>query len=329
MHILVTGAGGFIGGRFALFALQQGLQVRVNARRADSVAALLARGAELCEGDLADPQVARVACRGVDAVVHCAGAVGVWGPRERFVAGNITLTEQVVDACLKENVSRLVHLSSPSIYFGGANRVGITEEDIPTRFADYYGETKYQAEQAVFAAAEFGLEVLALRPRFVTGAGDTSIFPRLINMQQKGRLRVVGDGLNRVDFTSIGNLCDALFSALQVGGAALGKAYNISNGQPVPFWDVVNYVLRRMELGAVRGRLPYSLAWSVAALNEGVCHLLPNKPEPSLFRLGIDVMAKDFSLDISRAQTLLDYRAECSLWDALDEFCDDWQAAHA
>lgn len=329
MHILVTGAGGFIGGRFALFALQQGLKVRVNARRPETVAALLARGAELCQGDLADAEVAQQACRGVDAVVHCAGAVGVWGPRERFVAGNIQLTEQIVDACIKENVPRLVHLSSPSIYFGGHKRVGIQEGDIPKRFADHYGATKYLAEQAVFAAGEFGLKVVALRPRFVTGAGDTSIFPRLIARQQRGQLRMIGDGLNRVDFTSIGNLCDALFSALQAEGEALGKAYNISDGKPVPFWDVVNYVLRRLELGSVRGRLPYALAYSAAALNEGICLVLPGKPEPGLFRLGIDVMAKEFSLDIARAQQYLDYRAEHSLWDAIDEFCDHWQANQA
>ena len=97
----------------------------------------------------------------------------------------------------------------------------------------------------------------------------------------------------------------------------------------MPFWDVVNYVLRRLELGSVRGRLPYALAYSAAALNEGVCHVLPAKPEPGLFRLGIDVMAKDFSLDIARAQQYLDYRAEHSLWDAIDEFCDHWQANQA
>ena len=63
MKILVTGASGFIGGRFARFALEQGLDVRVNGRRAESVEHLVRRGAEFIQGDLSDPQLARDLCR--------------------------------------------------------------------------------------------------------------------------------------------------------------------------------------------------------------------------------------------------------------------------
>jgi nucleoside-diphosphate-sugar epimerase len=206
--------------------------------------------------------------------------------------------------------------------------VAIKEEQVPKRFFDHYGKTKYLAEQQVFGAQEFGLEVLALRPRSVTGAGDTSLFPRLINMQRKGRLAIIGNGLNRVDFTSMHNLNDALFSCLLAAGPALGKAYNISNGAPVPLWDAVNYVLRQLELPPVTRHLPYALAYGAAALNEGLCKLLPGRPEPTLFRLGVALMAKDFSLDISRACEFLDYEPQVSLWTALDEFCLWWKAHH-
>ena len=325
MKILVTGASGFIGGRFARFALEQGLQVRISARRADAVADLVARGAELMQGDLADPALVQRLCQGVDAVVHCAGAVGVWGSYQSFYQANVTVTENVVEGCLKQRVRRLLHLSSPSIYFDGQAHVGIKEEQIPKRFSDHYGATKYLAEQKVFGAAEFGLEVLAFRPRFVTGAGDTSIFPRLINMQRKGRLSIIGNGLNKVDFTSMQNLNDVLFSGLLAAEPALGKVYNISNGAPVPLWDAVNYVLRQLDLPPVTRHVPYAVAYAAATLNETVCKLLPGRPEPSLFRLGVAVMAKDFSLDINRARQYLDYDPQVSLWTALDEFCQDWQ----
>ncbi|MGE8496133.1 MAG: NAD-dependent epimerase/dehydratase family protein [Pseudomonas sp.] len=328
MKILVTGASGFIGGRFARFALEQGLSVRVNGRRADGVAHLVKRGAEFIQGDLSDPELVQQLCHDVEAVVHCAGAVGVWGRYEHFHQANVTVTGNVIEACLKQHVRRLVHLSSPSIYFDGHSHVGIREEQVPSRFFDHYGKTKYLAEQQVFGAQEFGLEVLALRPRSVTGAGDTSIFPRLINMQRKGRLSIIGNGLNRVDFTSVHNLNEALFSALLAAGPALGKAYNISNGDPVPLWDVVNYVLRQLGLPPVTRHMPYGLAYGAAALNEGVCKVLPGRPEPTLFRLGVAMMAKDFSLDISQARQYLDYDPKVSLWTALDEFCHWWKAHH-
>jgi hypothetical protein len=73
----------------------------------------------------------RCLCETVDAVVHCAGAVGVWGPREHFQQANVGQTESVVEACLKQGVRRLVHLSSPSI-FDGQSHVGIREEQVPS-----------------------------------------------------------------------------------------------------------------------------------------------------------------------------------------------------
>ncbi|WP_372866623.1 NAD-dependent epimerase/dehydratase family protein [Pseudomonas sp.] len=328
MKILVTGASGFIGGRFARFALEQGLSVRINGRRAEGVEHLVKRGAEFIQGDLSDPELVQRLCHDVEAVVHCAGAVGVWGSYQHFYQANVVVTENVIDGCLKQRVRRLVHLSSPSIYFDGQSHVAIKEDQVPTHFFDHYGKTKYLAEQQVFAAQEFGLEVLALRPRSVTGAGDTSLFPRLINMQRKGRLSIIGNGLNRVDFTSMQNLNDALFSCLLAAEQALGKAYNISNGAPVPLWDAINYVLRQLELPPATRHLPYALAYGAAALNEGLCKLLPGRPEPTLFRLGVALMAKDFSLDISRARQYLDYEPQVSLWTALDEFCLWWKAQH-
>lgn len=326
MKILVTGASGFIGGRFARFALEQGMSVRINGRRAEGVEHLVRRGAEFVQGDLTDPQLVRALCDDVDAVVHCAGSVGVWGRRQDFMLGNVQVTENIVEGCLKQRVPRLVHLSSPSIYFDGHSRQGIKEEQVPKRFHNHYAASKYLAEQKVFGAQEFGLEVIALRPRFVTGAGDNSIFPRLLRMQQKKHLSIVGNGLNKVDFTSMQNLNEAMLSSLLATGSALGKAYNISNGTPVPLWDVVNYVMRRMDVDQVRKYRSYGLAYSVAALNEGACMLWPGRPEPTLSRLGMQVMKKNFTLDISRARHYLDYDPKVSLWAALDEFCAWWKA---
>nr|WP_246884446.1 NAD-dependent epimerase/dehydratase family protein [Pseudomonas chlororaphis] len=257
---------------------------------------------------------------------HVAGAGDKTRTQRQHFQAELLGAENVVEACLKRHVRRLVHLSSPSIYFDGRDHLGLTEEQVPKRFKHPYAATKYLAEQKVFGAQEFGLEVLALRPRFVTGAGDMSIFPRLLKMQRKGRLAIIGNGLNKVDFTSVQNLNEALLSSLLASGSALGKAYNISNGAPVPLWDVVNYVMRQMGVPQVTRYRSFGLAYSVAALNEGFCKLWPGRPEPTLSRLGMQVMNKNFTLDISRARHYLDYEPKVSLWTALDEFCGWWKA---
>jgi len=50
------------------------------------------------------------------------------------------------------------------------------------------------------------------------------------------------------------------------------------------------------------------------------------RPEPTLSRLGMQVMNKNFTLDISRARHYLGYEPKVSLWAALDEFCAWWKA---
>jgi nucleoside-diphosphate-sugar epimerase len=81
-----------------------------------------------------------------------------------------------------------------------------------------------------------------------------------MRMQRKGRVAIIGNGLNKVDFTSVHNLNEALLSAVRRWQGA-GQAYNISNGQPVPLWDVVNYVMRQMQCRRSPATVP---AWPTA-----------------------------------------------------------------
>jgi nucleoside-diphosphate-sugar epimerase len=81
-----------------------------------------------------------------------------------------------------------------------------------------------------------------------------------------------------------------------------------------------------MDMPQVTRYRSYGLAYSAAVLNEGACLLWPGRPEPTLSRLGMQIMSKDFTLDISRARHYLEYEPRVSLWAALDEFCGWWKA---
>ena len=221
---------------------------------------------------------------------------------------------------------RLVHLSSPSIYFDGKSHRDVTEDFVPPRFFDHYGATKHLADQRVFAAGQAGLEVIALRPRFVIGAGDTSIFPRLLRAHQSGRLRIIGDGTNRVDLTPVENVNLAMHAALNASPSALGRAYNISNGEPVAFWDQFNRLLVRLGMPPLRRHIPFPLAYGMAALAEVRARLTPGQPEPAILRLGMAVMARNFNLDISGARQHLDYQPKVATEQGIEHFATWWQA---
>lgn len=326
MRVLVTGASGFIGGRFAAHALSQGLEVVCSGRKMQAMHWLGERGAQCMPGDLLDADFALKASAGCDAVVHCSGAVGTWGSYEHFHQANVLTTEHVIAAMQQQGIPRLVHLSSPSIYFDGQHHRDITEDFKPPRFFDHYGATKYLADQKVLAAGRQGLEVIALRPRLVIGAGDTSVFPRLLRAHQSGRLRIIGRGDNRVDLTPVENVSQALLLALKAPQSALERAYNISNGEPVPFWPTFNQLLGTLGMPALTRRMPYPVAYGLASIAELKARLTPGTPEPAIFRLGMAVMARDFNLDISSARQHLGYQPEVSTQEGIARFAAWWQA---
>jgi len=326
MKILVTGASGFIGGRFARHALEQGLEVRASDLHAAALEPLRRLGAHCVEADLNDADQARRLCMGVEAVVHCAGRQGHWGRYQDFHQANVDTTENIVEACLKEHVRRLVYLSSAALYSALGSARAHKENQVSAAVRGHAGRTRYLAEQKVFGAAEFGLETLALRPAQVLGAGDRSFMPKWVRLQRKQRLAIVGNGLNTVDFTSIHNLNRALSLALLVNEQGLGKAYNVSNGTPLPMWDVINYVMRQLHIAPVTRYRSLTAVYTAGLCNEAFCSLWPGRPQPTWSRSEARQLQRSFTLDIHRARHYLDYQPQVSLWAAADEFCAWWQA---
>ncbi len=321
MKILVTGASGFIGGRFARFALEQGMSVRINGRRADAVEHLVRRGAEFRA--TSPTRIWWERCAMTSRPLCIAPARSAWGRRQDFVQGNVQLTENIVEGCLKQRVRKLVHLSSPSIYFNGQSRRDITEDQVPKRFHNYYAATKYMAEQKVFGAAEFGLEVIALaaalrhrrrRQQYLSASVADAAQEAPVDHRQwpeHGRLHQHAEPQRSIAEQSAGNRIgtgQGLQHQQRHAGAAMGCDQLCDAADAV----AAGYPLSFVRAGLQRGGHQRSL-W-------------PGRPEPTLTRLGMQVMNKDFTLDISRARHYLDYQPQVSLWTALDEFCGWWQA---
>ena len=89
----------------------------------------------------------------------------------------------------------------------------------------------------------------------IWGPGDPHLIPRLLERARSGRLAIVGGGENVVDLTYIDNAADAHLGALDALGRddepnPAGKAYFISNGEPVALWPWVHDLLERLEIRA-------------------------------------------------------------------------------
>ena len=318
MKILVTGGGGFVGGYIVERLLARGYAVRSIGRSPQPE--LVAKGVEVVCGDLTDATAVSAACEGVGAVFHVAARAGVWGSWESFYGPNVIGTRNVLSACRKWQVKRLVYTSTPSVVFNGDSIRG-GDESLPygKNWLCHYAETKALAEQEALAANSEKLQVVALRPHLIFGPGDPHLLPRVVESVKAGRLRIVGDGSAKVDVSYVGNVADAhldAFDALERGKGA-GQAYFISQGEPVDLWSWLNSILEGLGQPPLTQKIPLPLAYGIGALCEGAWKVLRRRTDPPITRFVAVELAKDHYFDIRKAQHVLGYQPRVPMNEAL------------
>ena len=315
MKVLVTGGGGFLGGAIVRGLLREGHQVRSFARGA--YPALEELGVEVVQGDLAEAEKVQEACCDCQVVFHVAAKAGIWGKYREFYQVNVKGTENVIAACRREGISRLVYTSSPGVIFAGQDMEGVDERvPYPERYKAAYPQTKAVAEQLVLRANDEAFSTVALRPHLIWGPGDTHLIPGILSRGRTGRLRKIGNTPKLVDFTYVDDAAAAHLLAaerLSPGSPISGKAFFISQGRPMPLWDFIGRVLEAADLPAISGRVSPSLAYAAGGLLEGLYRLLPLKGEPAITRFLAEELATAHWFDISAARRELGYEPQVSM----------------
>jgi nucleoside-diphosphate-sugar epimerase len=330
MRALVTGATGFVGGALARRLHRSGWQVIGLGRNAEAGKRLEAEGIAFFCCDLADAAAITAACREQEIVFHCAALSAPWGHEADFHIANVLGTQNILSGCREHGVGRLVHVSTPSLYFGltgrMAERINVAEDaPLPPRPANAYVRTKWMAEQLVDQAYQEGLPVITLRPRAIFGPGDTTILPRLLDRLRRGRLLLIGDGKNLTDLTYIDNVVDALLLCAESPAATLGKKYNLSNGEPVLLWEMVRKLCAALGYTFPSRRLAFTAAYTLAWGMEMVYAHFPRYPEPPLTRYTVGVLAHSATLDIGAARRELGYRPRISMDEGFARYIDAQQ----
>lgn len=288
MKILVTGGGGFLGQALCRGLVERGHEVASFNR--GHYPALDALGVRQIRGDLADRDAVIGAAQGTGAIFHNAAKAGAWGGYDSYHQANVVGTQNVLDACRAHGIGKLVYTSTPSVTHRATHPVeGLGADEVPygENFQAPYATTKAIAEKAVLAANDANLAAVALRPRLIWGPGDQQILPRLVERAKAGRLRIVGDGNNKVDTTYIDNAAQAHFDAfdhLAPGAACAGKAYFISNGEPWPMRELLNALLAAAGAPRVDKTLSFHAAYRIGAVCETLWKALPLKGEPPMTR---------------------------------------------
>jgi nucleoside-diphosphate-sugar epimerase len=319
MKALVTGGGGFLGGVIVRQLVERGDEVRSISR--GEYPGLAHLGVEQFRGDVAEPEELLRAVAGCDIVFHVAAKAGIWGEYQEFYRANVTGTENVLAACRAHGIRRLVYTSSPSVVFDGQDVEGGDESlPYPAEYEAHYPQTKAQAEQLVLAANSPSLATVSLRPHLIWGPGDNHLVPRIIAKARSGRLRRIGNRPCLVDTIYVDNAAHAHLLAadrLFPGAQVSGKAYFISNGEPVPLWEMVNRIIAAAGLPPVIRSISPRMAYAAGVICEGLWNALQLSGEPPMTRFVARELATAHWFDIGAARRELEYEPTVSLDEGL------------
>jgi nucleoside-diphosphate-sugar epimerase len=319
VRALVTGGGGFLGRYIVEQLLARGDEVTSFSR--GNYPELEAMGVRLVRGDLADPAAIAAACTGMDVVYHVASKTGFWGTWASYHHANVVGTHNVIAACQKNAVPRLVYTSTPSVVFNDQPHEGADESlPYPDRYENNYSRSKAIAERAVRRAnGHDGLLTVSLRPHLIIGPRDRHLLPRLIARARMGRLPIVGDGTNLIDLTYVEDAAHAHLlaaDALEPRSAAAGSVYFITQGEPVNAWRYIQDLLDRLDMPRPRRRVPLWAARAAGGALEFAYRTLPIAGEPFITRFLANEVAMSHYYDLSRARRDLGYVPQFTMEEA-------------
>ncbi|XP_037437535.1 3beta-hydroxysteroid-dehydrogenase/decarboxylase-like isoform X2 [Triticum dicoccoides] len=261
----VTGGRGFMARHLVMALLRSG-DWRVRITDLGSDAALSpAEDDRLLEAALRDGRATYVpadvcklehltkAFEGVDTVFHTAAPDHSNNNFQLHYKVNVQGTKNVIEACKECKVKKLIYTSSSGVVFDGVHGLfGVDESTpYPDKFPDAYTQTKAEAEKLVIKANKVnGLLTCCIRPGSIFGPGDM-IVPILVSYG--GIILIIGDGKNCDDFVYVenvvhGHICaEKTLSTKHGAKRSGGKAYFITNMEPVNMWDFFYMLLE--ELG--------------------------------------------------------------------------------
>lgn len=316
MGILVTGAGGFLGGVVAARLAARGDRVIALGRSVASLAAAQRVGCETVVADLRDrAAVSLLASLGpLDAVVHCAGLSSNWDTRSAFAANNISATGNLLGMCPAFGMPHVVFVSSSSVYFAFRDQLGVHEAHPLPQPVNDYAWSKREAEALVHAAPNTSI----IRPRGIFGTGDTALLSRLLRAARRGPLPLFRDGRAVIDLTHVDDVTAALMAVLDARAATVGNIYNVSGGEPVRVVEIIEQAAARSGLSVRWKAMPWLLAKAGLGALEAYHRAFRPEVEPIATRYSAGLLAFSQTLDISAIARDTGWRPAISFSQGLD-----------
>ena len=304
IKILISGGTGFLGGYTAKFLKSKGYEIGVLGRNLEKAKNLQNEGIKFYEIDFSmEEQIEELIniMNDYDYVVHSGAMSSICGSYKDFYNANVLGSKNMVEASIKANIKKFIHISSPSIYYDYKDRLNVEETFLPQKFANHYAKTKYEAEQLLKLYKE-KIEIIILRPRAIIGPGDTSIFPKLIALNNRRGIPLFNKGKSIIDVTYVKNVSHAIELSILNNKELSGEAYNITNGEPGNIKELLDYFFNLINQKVRYISVPIVIMNGIGRIFE-VVSKITNK-DVILTRYSIGVLINSFTLNIEKQKKI-------------------------
>lgn len=304
MKVLVTGGTGFTGKALVRRLLDENHQVvALDYQEGLKTDELRQWGAEVVIGTVTDREVVKRVMKGVDVVHHLAAAFRELNvPNSYYEDVNVGGTRIVLEEAHTQKVKKFIYMSTCGVHGNIDNPPG--GEDAPIQPADYYQQTKYDAEPLVQKYYAKGLKTVILRPAAIYGPGDPERFFMIFKRVKKGMFPMFGNGKTYYHPLYIDNLIDACMLSMEEGKGD-GEAYLIADED---YLEIKDLVVRTAQALNVEVKIPHFPVMPVVIAGhicEQICK--PFKINPIIFPRRVDWYRQNRAFKIDKAKKDLGY----------------------
>lgn len=242
-NALVTGGAGYFGDLLVRRLGAAGYNVRIfDIHKPEDTCP----GVQVIQGDIRDAHAIIAACEGIEIVFHNVAQVPLAKDKALFWSVNRDGTRNMLEACVAQNVRKVIYTSSSAIY-GVPKSNPVTEETEPAP-RENYGRAKLAGERLCWEYSRRGVDVSIIRPRTILGHGRLGIFQILFEWIYQGRdIPVLDGGRNCYQFIHADDLADACILAGNLKGA---QAFNCGAASFGTMREALEHLCRHAGTGS-------------------------------------------------------------------------------
>ncbi|MEO8684421.1 MAG: NAD-dependent epimerase/dehydratase family protein [Devosia sp.] len=304
-RIFITGGSGYVGRNLIRHFAGKGIPVTALARSAKAERVVAELGATPFSGDLFGADLVR-GMEGCDVLIHAAADIDHGPGTESQQRINEEGTKAVFEAARAGGIQRAIYLSTESVLADGRPLINVDERHpLPRRPAGSYSRSKAAAERHALSCNGGGMEVIAVRPRFVWGRDDTTALPNLLGAVQSGQFAWISGGDYLTTTTHIGNLCHGIELAMAKGKG--GEIYFLGDEEPVRFREFATALMATQGVTAPEKSVPRALLRFIAGVGDRLHKLSGGKITAPLTLPSLATSAVTITLNIDKARRDLGY----------------------